>query len=107
MAKAPPDIRSLARQHSETAINTLRGIASSKSAPAAARVTAACALLDRGYGKPASILAGDEDGGPIQLNYSTKELARRILSLTEGAIDAEFEDVTNGKLLESREDLDS
>ena len=41
-------------------------------APHAARVTAATALLDRGWGKPAQVQAGDEDGGPVKLEVSWK-----------------------------------
>lgn len=52
MAKAPTDIRSLARAHTTTAINVLAGIMKQKAAPPAARVNAACALLDRAWGKP-------------------------------------------------------
>ena len=51
MAKAPADIRSLARAQTELAIRTLTGVCGSKAAPAAARVSAAQALLDRGWGK--------------------------------------------------------
>lgn len=42
----------MARSHTETAIRTLAGIMGEKKAPAAARVAAASALLDRGWGKP-------------------------------------------------------
>ena len=52
MAKAPTDIRSLARSHTEAALKTLAGIMNQSEAPAAARVSAATALLDRGWGKP-------------------------------------------------------
>jgi hypothetical protein len=52
MAKTPTDIRSLARSHTDSALNTLAGIMEQKEAPPAARVSAACALLDRGWGKP-------------------------------------------------------
>jgi hypothetical protein len=52
MAKTPTDIRSLARSHTETALNTLAGIMRETEAPPAARVSAAVALLDRGWGKP-------------------------------------------------------
>jgi hypothetical protein len=51
MAKASTEIRSLARAHTETAVNTLAGIMNQEKAPAAARVAAAQALLDRGWGK--------------------------------------------------------
>lgn len=67
MAKAPTEIRSLARAHTATAINTLAGIMQQTDAPAAARVQAAQALLDRGWGKPAqAIVGGDEDDNPIK-----------------------------------------
>lgn len=38
--------------------------------PPAARVQAAQALLDRGWGKAAQIIAGDEDDGPVKLEIS-------------------------------------
>lgn len=52
MAKAPAEIRSLARNHSRTALATLIGVMRQKDAPPAARVAAANAILDRGWGKP-------------------------------------------------------
>jgi len=51
MTKAPVEIRSLARAQTALAIRTLTGVCGSKAAPAAARVSAASALLDRGWGK--------------------------------------------------------
>lgn len=67
MAKTPTQIKSLARSHTETAVNTLVGIMNQNEAPAAARVTAAQALLDRGWGKPTQPLSGDADGDPIEM----------------------------------------
>ena len=52
MAKAPTDIRSLARSYTEKALKVLAGVMMQDEAPAAARVSAATALLDRGWGKP-------------------------------------------------------
>jgi len=52
VAKTPTDIRSLARSHTQLAIRTLVGIAAQRTAPQSARVAAATALLDRGWGKP-------------------------------------------------------
>src|SRR5262245_49140608 len=52
MAKTPTDIASLARSHTRTAIRTLARIMKQPEAPYAARVAAAEALLDRGWGKP-------------------------------------------------------
>jgi hypothetical protein len=67
MAKAPTEIRSLARSHTETAINTLVGIMNKDSAPEASRVAAANSLLDRGWGKPSQpLVGGDEDDPAIK-----------------------------------------
>ena len=46
------DVQELARQQSPQAIDALAKIMSDEKAPPAARVAAANALLDRGYGKP-------------------------------------------------------
>jgi hypothetical protein len=66
MAKAPIEIRSLARSHTEAAINTLLEINSDRSAAHSARVAAANSLLDRGWGKPSQPLTG-EDEGPVKM----------------------------------------
>jgi hypothetical protein len=52
MAKTPTDIRSLARSQTAKVVRTLAGIMNEARAPAAARVSAAIALLDCGWGKP-------------------------------------------------------
>jgi len=52
MAKTSADIRSLARSHTATAVRTLAGIMKERRASHAARVSAAIALLDRGWVKP-------------------------------------------------------
>jgi hypothetical protein len=51
VAKAPTEIKSLARKHTETALKVLAGIMNQTDAPPPARVAAAQALLDRGWGK--------------------------------------------------------
>jgi hypothetical protein len=61
MAKAPTEIRSLARAHTDSAIKTLAAIMNKKDTPPAARVQAASALLDRGWGKPTQPISGDDD----------------------------------------------
>lgn len=67
MAKTPTEIRSLARSHTEAAINCLAGIMNKDSAPEAARVAAANSLLDRGWGKATQPISGSEDDEPIKL----------------------------------------
>jgi hypothetical protein len=74
MAKTPTEIRSLARAHTEAAINALVGIMNQEKAPPAARVSAASVLLDRGWGKPTQPISGDDEGDPIRL-----ESIRRII----------------------------
>lgn len=73
MAVAPTQIKSLARSHTASAVNTLVGIMEQAQAPAAARVAAATALLDRGWGKPTQVHAGDEDGGPVMVTWLTPQ----------------------------------
>jgi hypothetical protein len=65
MARAPTDIRSLARSHTSLAIKVLAGIAKDGTNDGA-RVAAAVALLDRGWGKPAQMHTG-EDGGDVRI----------------------------------------
>lgn len=62
MSKTVTEIRSLARSHTRTAVNVLVGIMRSKDATAAARVTAANAILDRGWGKAPQALTNGDDG---------------------------------------------
>ena len=82
MTKAPADIRSLARAQTALAIRTLTGVCGSKAAPAAARVSAAQALLDRGWGKPAQPHTGEDD----------KDIQVTIRSITEGNAVSHFTD---------------
>lgn len=77
MAKAPTEIKSLARSHTESALTVLAGIMNQSEAPAAARVSAAQALLDRGWGKPAqAIIGGDDTENPVSVVH---EIRRTIV----------------------------
>ena len=69
MAKTTADIRSLARGHTRKALNVLASIMSAEDAPPAARVSAASALLDRGYGKPQQTI----DSTNTNVNYSVSD----------------------------------
>ena len=71
MAKPPCDIRSLAQAHTEDAIKTLAEITKQADASAAARVSAAIALLDRGWGKSTQPISPDVD--PLE-DTTTDEL---------------------------------
>ncbi|MBU6461200.1 MAG: hypothetical protein KGK01_14790 [Bradyrhizobium sp.] len=62
MPKTLTEIRSLARSHTRSAINVLVGVMRSKDATAAARVSAANAILDRGWGRAAQPVQNGDDG---------------------------------------------
>ena len=62
MAKSRTEIRSLARTHTRTAVSVLIRVMRSKDATAAARVSAANAILDRGWGKATQPLESSDDG---------------------------------------------
>lgn len=61
-ARTLTEIRSLARSHTRTALRVLVGIMRSEDATPAARVSAANAILDRGWGKAAQPIENGEDG---------------------------------------------
>src|SRR5215469_2110911 len=89
--KGHGSIRELARQHTDAAVNTLVEIAE-RGKNDSARVAAATALLDRGWGKATQHLAGDPDAPIIspwtvfeQLkNGSDAELSRAHSELIAG-----------------------
>jgi uncharacterized protein DUF5681 len=60
--KVVAEVKELARAHTGEAIETLVSIMSNPKAAPAARVSAANALLERGYGKPPHHISGE--GGP-------------------------------------------
>jgi hypothetical protein len=62
MPKTLTEIRSLARSHTKTAINALVGVMKAKDATHAARVSAATAILDRGWGRPSQALENGDNG---------------------------------------------
>ena len=62
MPRAVTEIRSLARSHTRTALNVLVGVMRSKDATATAKVSAANAILDRGWGKATQAIENGGDG---------------------------------------------
>ena len=63
--KAALDIQALARRHTPDAIAALvAALANPRE-----RVSAAVALLDRGWGKPTQPLAGDRDAAPLAIDF--------------------------------------
>lgn len=69
MSKAPVEIRSLARQHTEEAVNALLRIMRKSEATDSAVVAAAAYLLNRGWGTPPNVVQGDENGGPVTVTW--------------------------------------
>ena len=80
MAKTITQIRSLARSHTRSAINVLVGVMRSTSATPAARVSAANAILDRGWGKAPQAIENGELVLPTKpglgLKFDEKAIAR-------------------------------
>lgn len=61
----PEHVREACRALTETAVETLKSVMTDKGAPAAARVSAANAVLDRAWGKPESdVRVGGLPGAP-------------------------------------------
>ena len=63
------ELRLLARTHTRTMVAVLVGIARSNAAPFGARIAAATALLDRGWGRPTTMLAA-ENGTPVAFHIT-------------------------------------
>lgn len=83
-ARTIAEIRSIARSHTRTAINVLVGIMRSKDATPAARVSAANAVLDRGWGKVAQQPEGGDSA--LALSYTFKAVITIIISGVVGAL---------------------
>ena len=73
MARAPTEIRSLARQHTEAAIRTLAEIMGNQDVNEAARISAANSLLDRGWGKATQPISGDEEN-PLNVLHTIERV---------------------------------
>jgi len=67
-------VKELARQHTEEAIATLAAMMRDTREPAAARVRAAEALLDRAWGRPeVTAHLGGTDGGPMVIRWQSDD----------------------------------
>jgi hypothetical protein len=73
MARAPTDIRSLARSHTQIALKILAGIAKDGTSDSA-RVAAAVALLDRGWGKPTASVDPEGDNVVVTIRQFVRQL---------------------------------
>lgn len=83
--KADQSLRELARTHTADAITALVRVMTSKKSPAAAVVSAAIALLDRGHGRPMQSMEVNADLTIDDVPYSPLgrdfDLGRRIAFL--------------------------
>lgn len=68
------EVETLARMHTKKAIDTLVLVMNDSGAPAAARVTASSAILDRGWGRPQQNISIDDN----HEHMSDDDLARQI-----------------------------
>jgi hypothetical protein len=97
VAKAPLEIRSLARKYTHKALNTLVSIMVEPKAPAAARIMAANSLIDRGWGKAAQLVdvAGEiRQLVEVKLNVVAAAPARNIDATCE-PVALEYKDNSN------------
>lgn len=83
-ARTLTEIRSLARSHTRTALRVLVGIMRSDDATPAARLSAANAILDRGWGKAAQPLQDGEDGAPESIHR-----VERVIVRPDNAVDGD------------------
>lgn len=78
----------LARAHTDAALQTLVDVCMNGDS-ASARVTAATAILDRGYGKPAQMVTTEisgPDGGAVEVeSRSTRDVAKALFMMLEQA----------------------
>jgi len=88
VAKALTEIRSYARAHSIEAIQTLAGVARNGKQEAA-RVAAAIALLDRGWGRPPQTHTGEDGEGDIRvtIRHIVQGAIAPPIKLVEGSDD--------------------
>ena len=85
-------VRDLARQHTEAAIETLASIMVDSEAPAAARISAASEILNRGFGRPVDQRVLLAMSAQIDRPASVKDLTSRqiidmLLERTPGLLE--------------------
>lgn len=75
VSQAKRDLAALAKKHAAAALSVLVEIAQHGESEAA-RVSAANAILDRGYGKPTQPISGDEDAPAVGVSLIRRVLVR-------------------------------
>lgn len=82
------EVKELAREYTDAAVKALADIVQNKKAAPAARVAAAQALLDRGYGKPTQYVeakVGPLDGLSVEDKRSLLEAVQALTAGADGA----------------------
>ena len=82
--KAIADVKAAAKECTEDAIKTLKSVMKDESKPAAARVGAAIAILDRGWSKPQQTVSANVS----VLDQMTDDEQRIVLAALEALRDA-------------------
>ena len=90
MPKAVTEIRSLARSHTRTALNVLVAVMRNTKATPPARVAAANALLDRGWGKPTQAIGNDQNA--LELIHRIERVIVHPETINPENVDAENPD---------------
>lgn len=83
------DMRELAKSYTEAAVRTLANVMNDETASAGARTAAACALLDRAYGRPSQSIETRVD---IAVDVASAHAAA-LMRLTEAAREAKTIDL--------------
>jgi hypothetical protein len=80
--QAIQDVKAAAKECTTDAISALKSIVKDSSKPAAARVSAATVILDRGWGKAPVTIAGDSEN-PVEhrVTFTTDERVAAIRAL--------------------------
>src|SRR6266700_5697679 len=82
--KATAAVREVAQKYTVEAVEALAAVMRDATAPPAARVSAATALLDRGHGRPTQPISGDDEMPPMAVSIEERRAKARAI------IDAAF-----------------
>ncbi len=96
--KEVAEVRALAREHTNEAVQALRSIMRNDDEPASARVAAANSLLDRGWGRAPLAITGD-GGGPVEANVIVSPAVLDLIRQTTAGLSGGK--VINGKVIDN------
>jgi len=74
VSEAKRELSDMAKDHADNALFVLAQIMANEAEPAAARVSAANAILDRGYGKPPQAITGPGPNGEHVITQITRQI---------------------------------